>query len=138
LALPRKREPRPIGLDKAQCNGTGDKVVARRERVFGPVEPQHREGAPTRRRSEGADRVLGRSYRRARVGGEAVICYRYNAGAGFAAMLHARHDLLTDEAALVEIDAVELVHIGFVRKRVTINEIEAAARHAELNPVRLE
>ena len=41
---------------------------------------------------------------------------RHDAGARGAAMLHARHDLLADEAALVEIDAAELVHVGFVRE----------------------
>jgi len=37
---------------------------------------------------------------------------------------------LSDVAALVEIDAVQAVHVGFVRKRVAIDEIEAAARNA--------
>ena len=45
-------------------------------------------------------------------------------------MLHPRHHLLSDVAALVEIDAVQAVHVGFVRKRVAIHEIEAAARNA--------
>ena len=56
---------------------------------------------------------------------------RYDAVARGAAMLHARHHLLADVAALVEIDAGKLVHVGFVREGVTVDEIEPAARHAE-------
>ena len=47
-----------------------------------------------------------------------------------AAMLHPRHHFLTDVTALVEIDAVQAVHVGLVRKRVAIDEVETAARHA--------
>src|SRR5947209_4040563 len=53
-------------------------------------------------------------------------------------MLHARHDLLADEAALVEIDAMELVHVGLMRKRIAIHEIKAAARYPERDAVPLE
>ena len=52
-------------------------------------------------------------------------------------MLDARDDLLADIAAFVEIDAAELVHVGFVRERVEIGEILAAARHAERDAMRL-
>ncbi len=45
-------------------------------------------------------------------------------------MLHPRHHLLSDVTALVEIDAVQAVHVGFVRKRIAIHEVEAAARNA--------
>ncbi len=46
-------------------------------------------------------------------------------------MLHARDDLLADIAALVEIDAGKTVHVGLVRERIAVHEIEPAARHAE-------
>src|SRR4029078_70890 len=46
------------------------------------------------------------------------------------------HDFLPDEAAFGEIDAAELVHVGFVRKRVAVNEILAASMNAERNPPR--
>ena len=62
---------------------------------------------------------------------------RHDAGARGAAMLHARHDLLADVAALVEIDAAELVHVGLVREGVAVDEVDAAARHAERDAVRL-
>ena len=62
---------------------------------------------------------------------------RHHARARGAAMLDARDHLLADEAALVEVDAAELVHVGLVRKGIAVNEIEAAARHAERDPVRL-
>ena len=62
---------------------------------------------------------------------------RHDAGARRAAMLHARHHLLADVAALVEIDAAELVHVGLVREGVAVDEIEPAARHAERDAVRL-
>ena len=52
-------------------------------------------------------------------------------------MLHARHHFLADEAALGEIDAGELVHVGLVREGVAIAEIEAAARHAVRDAMRL-
>ncbi len=46
-------------------------------------------------------------------------------------MLHAGDDLLPDIAALVEIDAAELVHQGFVRKGVVEGEVSSTLRHAE-------
>ena len=46
-------------------------------------------------------------------------------------------DLLADEAALVEVDAVKLIHVGFVREGVAIDEVGTAARHAKRDPVRL-
>ena len=52
-------------------------------------------------------------------------------------MLDARDHLLPDEAALVEVDASELVHVGLVREGVAVHEIEAAARNAERDAVRL-
>ena len=52
-------------------------------------------------------------------------------------MLDARDHLLPDIAALPEIDAAELVHVGFMRERVAIDEIHAAARHAERDAVRV-
>ena len=54
-----------------------------------------------------------------------------------AAVFDARDHLLADEAALVEVDAAELVHVGLVRKGIAIDEVEAAARHAERDPMRL-
>ena len=52
-------------------------------------------------------------------------------------MLHARHHLLADIAALVEIDAGELIHVGLVREGIAIDEVEPAARHAKRDAVRL-
>jgi hypothetical protein len=54
-----------------------------------------------------------------------------------AAMLHPRHHLLADIAALVEIDAVKPVHVGFVRKGIAIAEVEAAAGNAQRDAVGL-
>ena len=62
---------------------------------------------------------------------------RHDAGSRGAAMLHARHHLLADVAAFVEIDAGELVHVGLVREGVAIDEVEPAARHAQRDAVRL-
>src|SRR3979490_684893 len=45
-------------------------------------------------------------------------------------MLHARHHLLSDVAAFVEIDAIQAVHVGLVRKRIAIHEVEPAAGYA--------
>src|ERR1019366_198347 len=52
-------------------------------------------------------------------------------------MLDPRHDFLPDIAALVEIDAGELVHVGFVREGIAVAEIVAAARHAKRDAVRV-
>ena len=46
-------------------------------------------------------------------------------------VLHARHHLLADEAALVEVDAVEQVEIGLVRKGVAERIVVAGLGHAE-------
>ena len=46
-------------------------------------------------------------------------------------MLYARHDFLADIAALGEINAAELIHIGFMGKRVALGKVEAAGRHTE-------
>ena len=54
-----------------------------------------------------------------------------------AAMLHARDDLLADVAALAEVDAAELVHVGVVREGVAEGEVDAAFRHAERDAVRV-
>ncbi len=52
-------------------------------------------------------------------------------------MLDARDHLLAHIAALGEVDAVQLVHVGFVREGVAIAEVEPAARDAERDAVRL-
>ena len=46
--------------------------------------------------------------------------------------------LIPESGTVCEIDAVKLVHVGLVGKRVAIGKIEAAARHAERDPVGLE
>ena len=88
-------------------------------------------------RAERADLLLAGHHRQAGGGRELVIGDRHDAAARAAAMLDARHHLLADIAALVEIDAGELVHVGFVREGVAIGEIHAAARHAERDAVRV-
>src|ERR1700730_4605424 len=45
-------------------------------------------------------------------------------------MLHARNHLLPDVTALLEVDAVQAVHVGFVRKRIAIDKLKTAARNA--------
>jgi hypothetical protein len=118
-------------LDEAQRDGAGDEIVAGGERGGGAVESQHRECTPLRGGAEGADRLLRGGHDGAGIGGKSVVGDRHDAGAGNAAMFHARHHLLADIAALGEIDAVKLVHVGLVEKRVAIAEIPAAAGHAQ-------
>ena len=103
-----------------------------------PVEPQQREPAASGRRAEHADLLLARHHRQAGAGREVVIDDRHDAAARAGAMLDARDHLLPDIAAFVEIDAGELVHVGLVREGVAIDEIHAAARHAERDAVRLD
>ncbi len=81
--------------------------------------------------------LLARHHRQAGAGREVVIDHRHHAAARAGAMLDARDHLLPDIAAFVEIDAGELVHVGLVRKGVAVDEIDAAARHAERDAVRL-
>src|SRR6266576_4482253 len=52
-------------------------------------------------------------------------------------MLHSRDHLLSDVAALLEIDAVQAVHVGFVRKRIAIDKVESAPRNAGSDAVSL-
>src|SRR5207245_8958256 len=52
-------------------------------------------------------------------------------------MLHARHYLLADIAAFIEIDAAQPVHVGIVRRRSAIHEVDAAARNAAGDAMRL-
>jgi hypothetical protein len=52
---------------------------------------------------------------RAGLGSKAVEAHGHHPRARRAAVLDARDHLLADEAALVEVDAAELVHVGLVR-----------------------
>src|SRR6186713_574641 len=45
-------------------------------------------------------------------------------------MLHSRNHLLSDVAALLKIDTVQAVHVGFVGKRIAIDKVQPAARNA--------
>ena len=108
------------------------------QRVGDAVEAQHRKPAACRRDEPVTPTVLvAGHHRHAGVGREAFGRDRHDAVARGAAMLHARHHLLADIAALVEIDAGELVHVGLVREGVAVDEVEPAARHAERDAVRL-
>ena len=82
------------------------------------------------------DRSVARRHLDAGLGREAVaIDDRHDPGARRAAVLHARDDLLADVAALVEIDAVQLVHQRLVREGVAPQKILAAFGHAERDAV---
>ncbi len=87
-----------------------------------------------RDRADGADdgsacRDLGTGRQRR------LACDRHDALAGAAAMLHAAHHLLADEAALVEGDAVEKIEVGLVREGIAEGIVLAALRHAECDAV---
>ena len=79
---------------------------------------------------------VARHHRHAGFGRKRIGCDRHDALARAAAMLDARHHFLPDIAALGEVDAVELVHVGLVREGIAVNEIEPAARHAERDAMR--
>ena len=68
--------------------------------------------------------MIGRPERRR----ELVVSDRHDAAARAGAVLDAGDDLLADIAALVEIDAAELVHVGFVRERVADRRNRAPPR----------
>jgi len=111
--------------------------VAGRERVGGAIEPQHGKAAALRRGAECADGLLAGAHRRAGLGSKAVEAHGHHPRARGAAVFDARDHLLADEAALVEVDAAKLVHVGLVREGIAIDEVEAAARYAECDPMRL-
>jgi len=135
--LRREGKARPGRLGEPQLNAVGHQRRAGGQRLIDPVEAQHREPAAGRRRAINADRFSARRDRRACGGRRPVKGDRDDAGACGAAVLHARHDLLADKAAFLEIDAMELVHVGLMRKRIPVGEIEAAGGHAERDPMRL-
>ncbi len=51
-----------------------------------------------------------------------------------ASVLHARHDLLAHIAAFLEVDAVQLVEQGIMRKGVAIGVVASALGHTEPDP----
>jgi hypothetical protein len=81
--------------------------------------------------------VPARRHRDTRLRRGVVVADRHGACARGAAMLHPRDDFLADIATFAEIDAAELIHIGFVRKGVAVAEINAAMRHAKRNAMSL-
>ena len=125
------------GLRGSSVDAAGGERHARGERVGDAVEAQHREAALPAAEPVVPTCLSPAITGDAGVGREAVGRDRHDAGARGAAMLHARHHLLADVAALVEIDAGELVHVGLVREGVAVDEVEPAARHAERDAMRL-
>ena len=116
-------------------DAAADQRLATRYRLRHPVEPQQRQRAAGRGGPHGADLAVAGRHRGAGRGRGAVIAHRHDAAARGAAVLDSRDDFLADIAALGEIDAAELVHVGFVREGVAVGEIEAAVRHAERDTV---
>ena len=53
------------------------------------------------------------------------------------AMLHARHHLLADEAALLEVDAVQLIEHRLMREGVAESVVAAALGHAKRDAARV-
>ena len=107
------------------------------QRVGDPIDPDQGETGSGGRRTHRAHRLVARDNGGARFRRRTVEHDPHRTGARRAAMLHARHHFLSDIASLVEIDSVQAVHVGFVRERVAINEVEAAARRADGNPMRV-
>ena len=111
------------------------------ERVCNPVDAHQRDALDdslaARCRADGADRLVAGKNGGASFGRSTVQQHLDAAGARGAAMLHARHHLLADIAALVEIDARKAVHVGLVREGVAICEVDPAPRHAAGDPMGL-
>src|SRR4029078_9930765 len=82
-------------------------------------------------RAERADLLCAGHDRQTRYRRELFVSNRHDAAAGAGAVLDPRNDLLADIATFVEVAAVELVHVGFVRERGAIDKVEAPTRHAE-------
>src|SRR5204863_9525752 len=110
--------------------------VSRGRRPGRALEPN--EGEPQR----AGDRADSADHRRAGPHLDArrqrrLSRYRYHALAHAGAVLHAANNLLPDEAALAEGDAVELVEVGLVGKSIAEGIVLAALGHTESDAVRV-
>ena len=114
-----------------------DSFSAGVERVGDAIGPDQRDAVAAGGRTHGADRLVAGENGDAGFRREIFQRDPHGAGARGAAMLHPRHHFLADIAALVEIDAVQAVHVGLVRKRIAVHEVEPAARHAVHDAMRL-
>src|SRR6187455_3448691 len=128
--LPRPIELRPVGLARLD----GDAACSERRscgaRIGNAIEAQHGKAAVSCVRARDANLSVAGHHRDAGVWRKVAGVNRYDAVSRGAAMLHARHHLLADVAALVEIHALKLIHVGLVREGVAIDEVNPAARHA--------
>src|SRR6185503_15801741 len=140
--LRRLRVARPIELcprrfDRVNRDAAGNDLLAGCKRIADPSEMQHRQSAPLRGRAHHADLDVPNLDRYAGLGGEILKSHRHDALARRAAMLDPRYDLLADITAFLEVDTVELIHVGLVREGVVVLEIQPAARRAERDAMRL-
>ena len=126
-----------VRVGEAEGKAAGGQRRSGWQRVGDTIGPDQRQTVLACGRTHGADRLVAGENRRARLRRRVVKNDAHGPGARGAAMLHPRHHLLSDVTALVEIDAVQAVHIGLVRKRVAIHEVEAAARHAHGDAMRV-
>src|SRR5262249_12036391 len=106
-------------------------------RIPNAIEAQQGEAAALGGGAEHSYLLVSSHDRQAGGGREFVVGDRHNPVASTRAMLDTRNDFLTHITALVEIDTVELVHIGFMRKSVAIDKVQAPSRHAKRNTVGL-
>src|SRR5579883_3438444 len=123
LLFPRKGKARPGGLAQGQRDAAGLERGALCKRFGNTIEPQQCERVTSRGRSDRAKRFAARDDRRAGGRRSAIGGDRHHAAARGPAMLHARDHFLADEAALLEVDAAELVHIGFMREGIVVGEV---------------
>src|SRR4029077_19213463 len=113
---------RPLAGTQRQAGGL---------RLLGAVEAQKRKPRVFADRAEraygyAAGRDLGAGGRQ-----RSLSFHADDAFARDAAMLHARHDLLTDEAAFVEIDAGEPIEHRLMRKGIAKRVVAPPLRHAK-------
>ena len=106
-------------------------------RIGDTVGPHQRQTFFVRCRSHRADHLVAGENGGADLRRGAIENDLHRAGARGAAVLHPRHHLLADIAALVEIDPVQAVHVGLVRERIAVHEVEAAAGNAAGDPMRI-
>src|ERR1700730_6557500 len=137
LCVAWERKACPGGLDRLHLHPACAERRSGRECVGEAVEPQQCHAAPLRCRAQHADGLLPRVHRSARFRCETHVAHPDGPGAGAAAMLHARNDLLADKASLAEINSAKLVHVGLMRKCISIDEINPAARDRKRDAMRL-
>ncbi len=118
-------------------NGAGLQVDALLAELGRAIETQKRQPAPVLDGAELADLDAARHDLRSGLRQRRLSHDGHHPLARYAAVLHARDDLLADEAALLEGHSVQLIEQRLVREGVAEHVVLAALGHAERDAMRV-